>query len=255
MHPLASRISVAVSLFFWCQQVVGQAPRPAPDPVAASIALLHQQYTAAAVDYPQLFNGTEYVDYAKRYYKSIGHQFFLSPEGQAGSASYNGHYFPDLTLYYDAVLDQVVLRQEPNPFTVTLVSEYVREFTLADHRFIRLVADSLTGPAVRTGYYEVLVDSDTQAQLLAKRAKRQQERIVDSKVNIEFIEAERLFIRKAGQYHPVSSKGSVTSLFSDRGKQVQSYIRTNKLKFKKATRETAITQLTRYYNSLGAGAQ
>jgi hypothetical protein len=237
-------------LLLSCQQILGQSVGLTPDSVAASVALLRKHYSASAVDYPQLFIGSEYVDYSKRYYKSIGHQFFLSNKPQIGTADYNNHYFTNLNLYYDVVLDQVVLQQEANPFTVRLIDENVRRFTIADHQFVRLVADSLSSPTIRTGYYELLLDSTV--QVLAKRLKRQQEKISEGRVNIEFTSIDRLFIKKAGRYYPVSSKGSVTRLFSDHGKEVQKYIQANKLKFKKARRETDIIQLTRYYNSLAA---
>lgn len=216
--------------------------------VAASVTVLEKQYARAFATHPQLYNGPEYVDYAKRYHARFGHQYFLSDEPQSGSVYYNNHYFPDLLLSYDVVFDQVVIQHATNPFSLRFLDKDVRYFIINNHRFTRIEADSTAPTAFRTGYYEVLVDSPV--QLLAKRAKRKQERINQRQVDIEFTLTDRLFIKKDGIYHPIKSKGSVTRLFADHSKEVQQYIKDNKLKFKKSRREADITYLTRYYAGL-----
>lgn len=230
-----------------CRQTLGQSAATDKS-LVSSAAMLEKQYAEAFQLHPQLFNGPEYVDYTKRYYKSVGHQFFLSPEKQSGSVYYNNHYFQDISLNYDVVLNQVVLTHANSSFDLRLINDNIRYFYMGNHLFTRLVADSTSASVIRTGYYEVLVDSTV--QLLARRSKRMQERVEQGHVNLEFIATDKLFIKKAGTYYPVSSKGSVTRLFADHGKEVQKYIQSNKLKFKKASREEAIAQLTRYYNGL-----
>ncbi|UOG75329.1 hypothetical protein MTX78_01725 [Hymenobacter tibetensis] len=218
--------------------------------VAPSVAVVQQQYDAFFTAHPQLYTGPEYVDYAKRFQTVIGHQFFLSPEEHRGNVYYNNHQFKDIALAYDIALDQVVLKHPTTPLYLSLLNENVRHFTLDNHRFIRLVADSSTSKVLRTGYYEVLVDSSV--QLLAKRIKIRQERANQGKIEIEFFPGDKLFVRKGAVYHPVGSKKSLTRLFADRGKEVQKYIQANKLKFKKDRREAAIVRVTRYYTSLAA---
>ncbi len=63
----------ALSLPVWGQQY------PEDARLVAAVVAAQQQYTAAFVGPPQLYNGPEYVDYAKRYHAQIGHQFFSSP--------------------------------------------------------------------------------------------------------------------------------------------------------------------------------
>ncbi|GGF05584.1 hypothetical protein [Hymenobacter cavernae] len=227
------------------QSALGQT---ANAPLAAALSTAQQQYNAAFKGHPQLYNGPEYIDYAKRYAKRTGHQFFLSPDRLPGSVDYNDHQFTELNLGYDVVLGQVVLQHATSPLTLRLINENVRSFTIGSQRFVRMTFDSTAANLLSTGYYEVLVDSST--QLIAKRAKRIQEKIDQGTVNVEFIPADRLFIRKAGVYYAVNKKRSVTKLFADRGKEVQKYIQDNKLKFKKARREADIVQLTRYYAGL-----
>jgi hypothetical protein len=237
-----------ILLLALCQQTLGQSVANDKNLVSSSTELLGQQYKDAFAEHPQLYNGPEYVDYTKRYYKSVGHQFFMSPKKQSGSVYYNNHHFSDVELAYDLVYDQVVLQHASSSFDLRLINENVRYFYVGSHLFTRLVADSTNARIIRTGFYEVLADSSV--QFLARRSKRMQERVDQSHVNLEFIPTDRLFIKKDGIFYPVSKKGSVTRLFADHSKEIQKYIQDNKLKFKKVNREKDIAQLTRYYNRL-----
>jgi hypothetical protein len=241
-------ILYCLCLVFSSQQAQAQVKPDTSRLVSASVAVLEKQYAQAFETHPQLYNGPEYVDYAKRYHLRIGHQYFLSDEKQPGTVYYNQHYFPDLLLSYDVVFDQLIIQHATSPFTLRFLDENVRAFTIGQHRFIRIEADSTAAAPFRTGYYEVLVDSTI--QLLAKRAKRRQEKINQRYVDIEFTAIDKLFLKREGTYHPVSNKRSITRLFADRGKEVQKYIQDNKLKFRKRTREDDIVRLTRFYAGL-----
>ncbi|GAB3861034.1 hypothetical protein GCM10028822_39890 [Hymenobacter terrigena] len=216
--------------------------------VANAVAAAKQQYNASFGHHPQLYNGPEYVDYARRYNERIGHQFFLSPDKQPGSVYYNDHYFSNLQLAYDVVLDQVVLQQPTNPLTLRLANEQVRYFIINDHRFVRLVADSSAGGTIATGYYEMLVDGEV--QVLARRAKRLREQLNQRLINAEFVDADRFFLRKGGTYYAVTGKSGVVRLLADHGKEVQQFIRERDLSFGKEQLGSSLAQVAVYYNSL-----
>ncbi len=229
-----------------CAPAMGQQAAPAA--LATAVAAAQRQYAAAFAGHSELYNGPEYRDYAKRYHQQTGHQFFLAAEPQPGGIFYNGHDFKDIRLAYDVVLDQVVLMTPQSPLTLRLINEKVREFSISGHRFVRLTADSTAGSAIRTGYYEVLLDGPV--QVLARRVKTQQEHLSQSYIDVEFFPADKLFIRKAGQYYPVGSKAAAMRLLADRGKQLQQYAQEHKLRFKKAQREASVLALAAYYGSL-----
>lgn len=250
MKLLGMPLPVLVALLALIQPAFGQpATAIAAGELTAAVATAQRQYTASFAAHPQLFNGPEYLDYAKPYHKRTGHQFFAVPEKQPGSVHYNGHLFAGLLLAYDVVLDQVVLSPPSSPLTLRLINENVRAFDLNGHHFIRLVADSSTGKTMRTGYYEVLFDSTV--QVLAKRTKRLQEQVAQSVINVEFIAKDELFFKKNGIYSPVSRK-SAMRLFADRNKEMQDYLKAQKLSFKKAQLEATVVQLASYYCSLSA---
>jgi hypothetical protein len=146
------------------------------------------------------------------------------------------------------VLDQVVLSPPKSPLTLRLINEKVEKFTIGTHHFTRLVADSASRSVIRTGYYEVLLDSTV--QVLAKRTKRMQEHISQSYINAEFTQTDKLFMQKAGHYYQVASKSAAMRLFADRSKEMQQYLQGHKLRFNKAQREASIVELAAYYCSL-----
>jgi hypothetical protein len=216
--------------------------------LAASVEALQQQYARTFVGHPQLINGPEYGDYTLQYHQRLGHQFFLAPAMQPGTVHYNGHYFNNLRLSYDVVFDQVVLRQPTSPLTLRLINEKVRSFSIGDHRFVRLIADSSAGDVIRTGYYEVLAEG--RAQVLAKRAKRMAPQVTGRFIDVEFTPVDRLLLQKGGTYYAIGKKGAVLRLLADRSKEVQRYVQDQKLRFNKRRFEASVVQLARYYNSL-----
>ena len=239
--------SILLNVVALSHSAFGQAPSPGMV-LSASTAAAHKDYAVAFKANSQLFSGPEYVDYSLRYHVREGHQFFLTTEIQPGVANYNNHNFNNLQLQYDLVLDQVILHQPGSPLMLRFIDENVRSFAVGGHHFTRLVADSTSNNVIRTGYYEVLLDSTV--QVLAKRTKRLQEHIVLPNVNVEFTATDNLFIKRAGRYYPVAGKSSVTRLFADHGKEIQHFIQEHGLKFRKASRETDIVALAAYYCSL-----
>ena len=244
MKTLGTTLLVLLGMLVLRQPVVGQAT-PA---LAAAVAAAQQQYTVSFAGNPHLYNGPEYVDYAKRYQSRTGHQFFLWPDKQLGSVYYNGQAFKNVQLAYDVVLDQVVLPHPTSPLLLRLINEKVDRFDINEHHFRRLVADSASSQIMRTGFYEVLVDSSV--QVLAKRAKRLQEHVVQPTVAVEFTTTDRLFIKKAGTYYAIKRKANAMRLFSDKNKEMQKFVQQNKLTLNRLPLEASVVQLARYYCSL-----
>ncbi|MCI1188566.1 hypothetical protein MON38_14140 [Hymenobacter sp. DH14] len=247
MKTFCTVLAVAAGIFALGQPARSQTTSPAADSMLVAVAVVsaQQQYTASFTDQPQLYNGPEYADYSRRYNARIGHQFFLAPDRQPGSVDYNGHYFPNIQLAYDVVRDQVVVPVADSPLTLRLVDEHVRAFDIGSHHFVRVVADSSTGPDVRTGYYEVMVDSCV--QVVAKRSKRLHEQLKDRVTDVEFVVTDRYFIRKAGVYYPVTSKATAVRVFADHSREVQQFIREQALSFGKEQLDASLVRLARYY--------
>jgi hypothetical protein len=56
-------------------------------------------------------------------------------------------------------------------------------------------------------------------------------------------------VRKNNTYYPISSQGSLLSVFKDKKKELQQYIRSNEIKYRKEP-EDAMVKIATYYDHL-----
>jgi hypothetical protein len=68
-------------------------------------------------------------------------------------------------------------------------------------------------------------------------------------VERDFYERNRYFLRKDGQFYAVKGKGSVLGVFDDRKKELQRFLREQKIRYKRDP-ESAMVQLARQYDVL-----
>jgi hypothetical protein len=191
-----------------------------------------------------LYNGSEYVDYD---HYIDGHQYFGSDEWEEGTIHYDGTLYRQVPLLYDVRYDQVITENLAGPLRIRLVAEKVRYFTLLGHTFVRIVADSTTQGGMRTGFYDQLYDG--RVQVLVKRVKLIHEQIASGQVDRDFYERNRYFLRKNGHFYSVKGKGSVLSVFDDRKRELQKFLREQKIRYKRDP-ESAMVQLARHYDAL-----
>ncbi|NVO84771.1 hypothetical protein [Hymenobacter terrestris] len=246
--PFGLLLTIVLLLAGKVTSAQGQPAPPAAAYAAPAPAAVQGLYQAADPVSSLLYNGPEYVNYAMRYGERLGHQFFLTPELQPGSVLYYQQPFANLQLRYDVVLDQVVLEQPTSPLMLRLVNEKLERFTIGGHHFEQLKSDSTAGGLPATAYYEVL--SEGPVRLLARRAKRRQERIEGRIVKVEFIGTDRLYAYKAGRYYTVNSKAGVQKLLADRESEIRDYMRQNRLKLSKKQFENVVLLLVNHYNQL-----
>lgn len=213
----------------------------------AAVAPIHQ-YNQALTIPASLYSGPEYIDYARRYFTQSGHQYFLSTEKQIGSIYYNDHLFSNIQLQYDAVLEHIIITHPTSPLTLRLVNEYVNYFTIGNHYFTRIIADSISKKTITTGYYELCIEGS--ATLLAKRAKHLREEFQYSRVNAEFNDENKFYIKKDTTYYRITSKSTLLRSLPDRNKEIQKYLREHKLKFRSKYINESLIEIIRYYNSL-----
>ena len=203
-------------------------------------------YSDAMRDEKHVFNGKEYFNYDKYYMK--GHQFYKSNEEQEGAIYYEGSWYTNVPMLYDIVLDQLVIPEPTGSLYFKLENKKVNFFNLHGHRFTRLVPDSAGPAGISAGFYDLLLDG--KIQVIAKRKKNLFEEPTSRGMEGEFTLADKFYILKDNTYYQVAKKKSVLEKFPDKKKELQKYIRTQRLGFKGTSREAALIQLVAYYNSL-----
>ncbi len=217
---------------------------------AGQLVATDSTFTRAAVQYAiarhqqvgntleRLYNGPEYISYDRRL---TGHAFFPTDTMRDGQVTYEGGQFT-VPLLYDIVKDVVVI-VHTSGYRMTLHSDRVQRFSVDTHTFIRL--DS-SGQAVPKGFYDLLYGGST--QLLARRTKE----ILVNPTAFSFgiyNPKTAYYIRKNGRYFPAKNKRALLALLGDRRKQLMSYARQQKLKFRPSP-EKAFLELTQQYDQL-----
>lgn len=223
----------------------GQAALSDSTLISAAIKKASVLYTQAIDVESHLYHGLEYVDYDLSYLE--GHQFHRTNTETEGTVLYDGAQYTQVPLLYDLVLDQVIIEHPESAYKMSLISEKVKSFSYLKHTFIRLEQDTISDSPIRPGFYDLLVSG--KATVLARRTKNIQERASQGGMEGEFHEKNRYYIQKNNQYYSVNDKKSVLKLFPNQKKELQKYVSSRKLNFRK-NRESALVQLMQYYNTL-----
>ena len=99
----------------------------------------------------RLYNGIEHMGYS---FRIKGHAYFILKELSKGSLVYDGLEFANVPMIYDLLKDQVIIQHNNSFSKVGLVSEKVKEFSLLNHHYIRIIVDSTSASPLTTGFYD-----------------------------------------------------------------------------------------------------
>lgn len=248
---MSVRLYYCAFLFLLNYQALSQALSPDSSQVGAVVSSLRHRYMAAvAPAQSRLYNGPEYVSQVEEYL--TGHPFFESAQAQAATIEYGGATYAGIPLRYDLMLDLLVIKAPQGDLDIQLINEKVTRFTVNDHVFVRLAPSSTGDALVRTGFYEVLVEGPV--RVLAARRKSRQRRSTAQGMVGEITQQNELFIYKDQRYFPANSAGQVLALFPAHKAALRKYIRSEKLKFRGATREEDLVDVVRYQATLAGPA-
>lgn len=224
---------------------------PAQGQITKSDSLFVQAAKKRAVDqYEQAFSRQEHVyegnEYIAHDHRIKIHPFYPVDSLLAGTITYNDIRYHDVPMLYDIVRQEVAVQPPEGGYRIRLHTNKINDFSLGQHRFIRLKNDSTSG--ITPGFYELLLDG--RVQVLAQRVKTVHEDISSGTYIADYVVKDRFFIRKDSLYYEVKTKRSVLALFPEQAKTLRKYLRANHLKFKDEQREMSITQVAKQYEAL-----
>ncbi|MCW3090090.1 MAG: hypothetical protein JWP81_1159 [Ferruginibacter sp.] len=209
--------------------------------MANAIALYHQSFGNQSA----LYNGGKYSGYPFRMQE--GFPFFYSPQPATGSVIYDGISYDSILMHYDEVADAVIINNQAD--WLQLLDKRVSRFNLFDADFIRIEKDSAHSNLVSSGFYNRLYHGKT-TSLLKKQIKSIIEVI---SINLElqhFVDTKDLYyLQKEDQFFPINRRKDFLRSLGNRKKEVQQFIKANKLNFRR-DKENMLTKATAYYDSL-----
>ena len=195
-----------------------------------------------------IYNGREYYLYdphikSNAYFMDVGN--FTN-----GSILYDGVLCNGVPMLYDLYTDEVAAMLYNHFSTYQLVKEKVKYFDFLGHHFININSDSLEdNTLIKSGFYDELYNG--KLQVLVKREKTIQE------TNGNALGPERyfttpsraIFLRERNGYYSITNEKSLLNIFKDKKKELQRFIRSSQIKFKKDP-ENSTVKICSFYEHL-----
>ncbi|MEZ2339067.1 hypothetical protein AB6735_25705 [Mucilaginibacter sp. RCC_168] len=208
-----------------------------------SITRLADAYNSAIGQQSRLYNGPEYELYnpaikGTAYFQDINK---FTP----GTVTYDGLFFKDVPMMYDLNKDVVVVLLYNKFSMYTLLNERVERFDLLNHHFVNTLSDSLhTNNGIDPGFYDELYHGHV--VVLAKYSKSIQTNSGSNAIETYFSQRKSFYLKKGNNYYSISGQGALLDILKDKKKELQQYIKTKKIKYRKAPEEAMVAIAGRY---------
>lgn len=189
-----------------------------------------------------LINGSLYQT---QYINAQIHPFWQGRDWKSGSLHYQGQFYPQVALMYDAFTDQLILRHidERNLNNwLLLFKEEIRFFTLQEKYFEYLGSES--NKKLASGFYEILYKGKN-LKLVAKRYK---EDYIEEKT-IQFREKSSFYLLYQNSASNLNHEKDFLELFASRKVEINNFIRQNQLKIK-PSQESDLIRLSEFCDQL-----
>ena len=165
-----------------------------------------------------------------------------------GTVEYDSMLYQHVPILFDEVKEAVIIKDVWGSKKIQLNTEKVTGFSLLNHHFVKLVQDSSGKSPIRSGFYDVLYQGNINVY------KRQTKKVLESITMSEGLkrkidEQNNYFIKKESTFYAVTKKRDVLNITQDKRKEIQQYIKKNKLNIRK-NKETALVQIAAYYDQL-----
>jgi hypothetical protein len=200
-------------------------------------------YYMALGEQAPIYNGHEYIEYA--FNLQEGHPFFKSSVFTKGDIYFDGMLFLGVPMLYDLIKDQVVIHNFQNLYKINLPADKIQQFILSDHVFVRIVRNNFN--EINTGFYEQLYKG--KIGLFAKRKKEIIENHGSQQIDNVVISTNSYYVLKKDVYYKFKNERSLLKILNDKKKEIQQYLKKNKVKYKDDPERSMIMAIE-YYNRL-----
>jgi len=191
----------------------------------------------------RLFNGVKYPEYKTAY---VGNAYYLSSGFQNAYLHYDDADFYNVPILFDIYKNLVIISYSADAAYMSLLNSKLDKFIVSGHTFIKIAEDSQQ-KTLKTGFYELLYPG--KSQLLAMHSKDIQEEKEGISIKYYFSEHTKYYLKKNNEFYSVSGESSILSVFKDRKKELEAFIKTNNIDFKNNA-ELALAKVASYYDEL-----
>jgi hypothetical protein len=201
-------------------------------------------YNKQIGDQSPLYNGSIYNRYS--FFVKTGSPYFLSENFGKGWVIYDNILFSNLSMLYEDLRKCVVYKRDSEE--IQLINERISSFSIQGHHFIRLLPDSSQKNIGISDFYEILYDGPS--EVLKNSIKTIQEiPTVDEGLTRYVREKDNYYIKVGPGFEPVRSKKDLLNIFQAHKKEIENFLKREKLKYGENT-ENVLIRTMGYYDQI-----
>ncbi len=194
------------------------------------------------LDNTGLYNGTEFAD---PFLNTDGsYRYFNGFDYTKGSVEYNGQYYANVSLKYDLLDDNLLVRSDDNLsiFNVKLIPEFVSEFSIYNKHFVRLAETKLDLSG--NGFFEkAYLGNDL--SIYIKHTKKKRDKPLKSGIQYNFTEVNFYVLENGGIYYLVDSSKDIEKILPEKKDIIRNFHKSYKTLYK-SNLDTYMTKLVKY---------
>ena len=235
-----NKLLLAFTLLFVHNYSFGQFTQPAIQADSAYINPAIEKYKQFIGDALPLYNGKAEENYQPF---TKGNPYFISPNWQYGSVSFEGVHYKDVWLRYDEVKDNLIIQHPEYRLTIYLFSPRVQYFTLLGSTFVYISASDKS--LMKSGFYQLVASG--KLTILAKREKVIEEVIIMNVLERNVMEKITYYAMLNGSYYRIQKLNEILKLLNINQHDIRIAFKTKHLKFRKDP-EKSLLQISEIYN-------
>lgn len=244
MYRVIKLFTITLFQLFLLQKSYCQ-PNPQINSGQKALEAARSLYFTSLAAQSGIYRGVEYTGFPYRL--NNGHQFFESTDPVKGSVYYDGVLYKDIPIWYDLVKKQLIVQYVDQFSMIKLHNELIDYFSIFNHHFVHLGRDEISKRTLSEGFYDLVYVGKT--QVLVKRSKGTLKEVNTGVVMTILKQKNEFYLVKDGAYLPVKSQSSVLKALGSQHKEIQDFLRKNKIKFKKDP-EASIIKMVSYFDQL-----
>ena len=204
-----------------------------------------ENYLNQADNHADIFNGRIEQMYHPSMFRSF--PYFVNSEFTEATIVYRGNYYPNLLARLDLHREQLVVLPPGRQHPIAIHSQNVNRVYIHGRTFVRLTPPRDSG--LDEGFYMLLVEGEN-IQLLSKQRYILRRDLQQARVVLDFNREVRFFLYHNNQYHAVRNKRAFIRLFPEHRREINSFVRRNRLNFGQQNRAESLTRLAAYCEAL-----
>ncbi|HEY9003592.1 MAG TPA: hypothetical protein VIM89_19700 [Mucilaginibacter sp.] len=224
--------------------LLSSAQSPPPDSALYSSAAVNtiSYFNANIGDQSEIYSGTQY-DLLPPANKGT---FYFQDKNICTPSliCFNAKWHKDIPVLYD-VYNDIMVSVNGN-YLFALKPEKLSDVFLLGHHFVYFDPKGRNNMSI--GFYDELYDG--RSKVLVKRIKT----VFDHQVSAQFAEIiyedhSTIYLKKGDKFLEISSKGDLKDALADKKKQINEFMRVNKINFNK-DKESTVAKVAGYYDQI-----